>query len=213
MNPLFGAGDDVWLRVYATTMTALLRLAMFTRYPEPGKVKTRLIPVLGPEGAAQVHRRLTRIALEAVCGTGLPYTIWTTGGDEAAFRDWLGEHPFAVQPAGDLGARMARAMAAGASIIVGSDIPALRSAHIRAAAMLLARHEVVIGPATDGGYWLVGMQRLRPELYAHMPWGTDAVLAETRLRAAAHDIDLAETETLDDLDSPADLRRWPALLR
>lgn len=187
-------------------MTAVPRLVIFTRFPEPGKAKTRLIPALGADRAAAVHRRLTERALAAVAATGLAFEVRTTGAPLAAFRGWLGDLDFVDQGDGDLGARMARAVP---GIVVGSDVPDMTAAHLLRAADLLARRDVVVGPAEDGGYWLVGMRRRVPELFDAMPWGTNAVLAETRRRAALHGIDLAETDTLADLDTPADLARWP----
>lgn len=194
-------------------MTASSRLIIFTRYPEPGHAKTRLIPKLGPDGAAQVHRRLTERMLGAARRTGLPFLVAVTGAEPAKFKDWLGAVDIVDQGDGELGERMLRAIGEGPSIIVGSDVPGITSAHLLRAAELLEHHDVVIGPAEDGGYWLVGMRRPLPELFDHMAWGSDTVLAETRARARRLGIDLVETDVLSDLDTPEDLARWPALMR
>lgn len=175
----------------------------------PGQAKTRLIPALGADGAAHLHRRLAERALTVLRETGMHVEVRAAGAPLQAFRDWLGDVDVAGQGEGDLGARMARAMPA---IVVGSDVPGMTAAHVLAAADLLTRHDVVVGPADDGGYWLIGMRRLVPELFESMPWGTPAVFAETRRRAQALGIDIAEADTLADLDTPEDLLKWPELL-
>lgn len=192
-------------------MTVPSRLVLFTRLPVPGEAKTRLIPALGAEGAADLHRRLTERTLEVLDATRLPVEVWTTGGNVAAFRKWLGDRTFVDQGAGDLGERMLRALGRGPAIVVGSDIPAMQRDNILRAADLLARHEAVFGPASDGGYWLVGTRRPLPVLFEGIEWGRDGVLAETLGRAKAAGIDVALGDELDDLDSADDLLRWPEL--
>jgi hypothetical protein len=198
-------------------MTATSRLCIFTRYPTPGAAKTRLIPALGPERAAALHARLTERAVAALRECARPVEVWTTGAPASAFREWLsflrcGEDLlFRDQGSGDLGARMLRAVGAGPAIIVGSDVPGMTAAHVARATALLESHDAVFGPARDGGYWLVGMRRPLPALFADMPWGTGAVLAETQQRARSHGIAIALADTLDDLDTPDDLARWPEL--
>jgi hypothetical protein len=198
-------------------MTVTSRLCIFTRYPTPGAAKTRLIPALGPERAAALHARLTERTVAALLACARPVEVWTTGAPASAFREWLcaalgaADLRFCDQGSGDLGARMLRAIGAGPAIVVGSDVPGMTAAHVVRAAALLESHDAVFGPARDGGYWLVGMRRPLPALFAGMPWGTDAVLAETRQRARSHGIAIALADTLDDLDTPDDLARWPDL--
>lgn len=190
----------------------LPRVALFARFPEPGRAKTRLIPALGPEGAAALHRRLTERTLGVLRASGLPFELRHTGAPEAAFRDWLGEDvPLAGQGEGDLGARMARATAAGAAILVGADLPDLAQRHLDQAVAALRTHPAVIGPAEDGGYWLIGLRAPMPFLFEPMAWGTGVVFAETMARFAARGIVPALLERLPDLDRPEDLRRWPEL--
>ncbi|MGE5256506.1 MAG: TIGR04282 family arsenosugar biosynthesis glycosyltransferase, partial [Hyphomicrobiales bacterium] len=140
------------------------RLILFTRYPEPGATKTRLIPVLGPEGAAEFQRRLTeraaRTAQEVRTNRRLSLEIRHEGGSEASMRQWLGsEFSFRPQGSGDIGARMQQslkaAFAEGAqhAVIIGSDIPGLTSATVVRAFDALDRHDLVFGPAADGGYY------------------------------------------------------------
>ena len=122
------------------------RLVLFTRFPQPGQVKTRLIPALGAAGAAALHRRLTETILATLRSTGLAVELWVTGAPAEAFAAWLGaDVPIRPQGAGDLGARMDRALRPAPAILVGSDLPTLAASHIAAAAALLADGRVALG--------------------------------------------------------------------
>jgi len=189
------------------------RLVLFTRYPIPGMAKTRLIPALGPDGAAALHRRLTERALDTMQASGLPMELRVTGAPLPAFQAWLGETPALVeQGEGDLGARMARAASGAPVVLLGADVPDLSVRQIAAAAAALDHAQVVIGPAEDGGYYLLGLAAPLPFLFEDMPWGTDVVLQRTLERLAAHGIVPVLLDTLADLDRPEDLARWPELL-
>ena len=189
------------------------RVALFARYPEPGRAKTRLIPALGPDGAAALHRRLTERSLAALRASGLPFELRHTGAAPEAFRAWLGGAvPLVEQGEGDLGARMARAAADAPAILVGADLPDLAPRHLRAAAAALETHRAVVGPAEDGGYWLIGLREPMPFLFEPMAWGTADVLAETMARLAARGVAPALLERMADLDRPEDLPRWPDLV-
>ncbi len=189
------------------------RLVLFTRYPTAGLAKTRLIPALGADGAAALHRRLTERALGTLRASGLPMEIRTTGGTAAMFEAWLGAEVALVdQGDGDLGARMARAAAHLPVVLLGADVPDLSLRQVAAAAAALAEGAaVVIGPAEDGGYYLLGLGAALPWLFEDMPWGTGAVLALTVQRLAQRGIVPVLLDTLADLDRPEDLRRWPEL--
>jgi rSAM/selenodomain-associated transferase 1 len=194
-------------------MTHHPRLLLFTRFPEPGRAKTRLIPALGAAGAAALHRCMTERTLATLRATGLPIEVWVTGAPLAAFAEWLGGGTtLRQQGEGDLGARMARALAATPAIIVGADLPALTPAHVAAAAGLLTAGKVALGPAEDGGYYLLGLPAPAPFLFGAMEWGTAAVLAETMRRLDAHGRVFGTLPTLADLDRPEDLARFPGLL-
>ena len=196
---------------YAGIMTVRPRLVLFARYPTPGRAKTRLIPALGPEGAAALHRRLTERTLATLRATGLPVELRTTGASAAAFRRWLGEVDCVPQGGGHLGARMRRAAAAAPAILVGADVPDLGPEHLLAAAEALARTPVTIGPAEDGGYYLIGVAKPLPWLFAPMAWGTDSVRTTTLDRLARRGVGATLLEPLSDLDTPDDLKRWPGL--
>jgi rSAM/selenodomain-associated transferase 1 len=197
--------------LYASNMTVRPRLVLFARFPVPGRAKTRLIPALGPQGAAGLHRRLTERTLATLMATGLPVEIRTTGAPASAFRRWLGEVDCVPQGRGHLGARMRRAAADGPAVLVGADVPDLRPDHLLAATEALQRTPVVIGPAEDGGYYLIGLRAPLPWLFAPMAWGTEVVRATTLDRLTRHGVAATLLEPLPDLDIPDDLRRWPDL--
>lgn len=188
-----------------------VRIVLFTRYPEPGLAKTRLIPALGPDGAAALHRRLTERTLAQVRASGLPFEVRTTGGSSALFAAWLGDTPMADQGAGDLGARMKRAAPPYPAIFIGADAPDISAGHLLAAAAALRRHAGVVGPAEDGGYWLLGLARPLDALFQDMPWGTKHVLPKTLSRFREAGVEPGMMPLLADLDRPEDLRRWPDL--
>ncbi|MFZ4690012.1 MAG: TIGR04282 family arsenosugar biosynthesis glycosyltransferase [Polymorphobacter sp.] len=185
-----------------------MRVALFTRWPEAGKAKTRLIPALGAQGAADLHRRLTERTVATVRAAGLPLEIRSTGADPARFRDWLGVESAVDQGEGDLGERLARTAESLPVLLLGADIPGLAPHHLAAAAAALATAPAVIGPAADDGYWLLGLAVPMPQLFTDIAWGTDAVLAATLARLP---VDTPRLETLSDLDTPEDLAHWPGL--
>src|SRR6266498_3128834 len=199
------------------------RVVVFARAPEPGKVKTRLIPALGEAGAAALHRRLVMHSLRAATDAKLgPVELWCA--PDASARFFLEcERRFGVslhsQGEGDLGARMRRAFGAALArasraILVGSDIPALSPQYLSdAERALVASDDVVIGPAEDGGYVLIGLSRCDAGLFREIPWGGPEVLAETRRRVAALRWRLSELPTLWDLDRLEDLQRLPEAIR
>lgn len=188
-----------------------VRIVLFSRYPEPGLAKTRLIPALGPAGAAALHRRLTERTLVQVRASGLCFEVRTTGGSPEQFAHWLGDAITVDQGEGDLGARLQRAAAPYPVIFIGADAPDLSAGHLIAAAAALRRHAGVVGPAEDGGYWLLGLARPLNALFQDMPWGTEQVLPKTLSRFRDGGVEPAMMPLLADLDRPEDLLRWPDL--
>lgn len=192
-------------------MTLAPTLALIAKYPRAGAAKTRLAPLLGEQGAADLHRRLVERTLATVRASGLPFAVHFTGAAAQDFAAWLGEDvPLVDQGEGDLGARLARAPAPG--VVLGADIPGLTAGHLRDAARALEEVPVVIGPASDGGYYLLGFTSEIPELWRDMPWGTERVLKETEARLQALNLPYRLLEQLDDCDRPEDLAKWPELL-
>lgn len=187
------------------------RVALFTRYPEPGGAKTRLIPALGPGGAARLHRALTERTVSAVRESGLALEVRFTGAPAAAFVDWLGPGSYVDQGDGDLGGRLARAGPPYPTLFIGADAPDLTPALLRNAADALVRTPAVIGPVEDGGYWLLGLARAVDDVFARIDWSTDAVCAQTMARLTAAGIEPVVMPTLADCDRPEDLDRWPFL--
>ena len=192
-------------------MTAVpVRLVLFARYPTPGAAKTRLAPMLGAKAAAALHARLVEQALATLRAVGLPVEVHITGASARRFARWLGEDVvFVDQGEGDLGSRLARV--APPAVIVGADIPDLAVAHLRTAADAVAAGRIALGPAEDGGYYLIGLPAPADDLFDAMPWGTDQVLAETLARLDARRIAPVLLPELADLDRPEDLARWPHL--
>jgi hypothetical protein len=202
------------------------RLILFTRCPEPGTTKTRLIPVLGPEGAADFQRRLTERAAQAAATArsrrGLALEIRHAGGSRTVMQQWLGdEFSYRSQGPGDLGARMEACFRAafeeGAkrAVLIGSDIPALSPAILTRAFDELDRCDLVFGPAADGGYYLIGATaagfRCGTGFFGPgIGWGSPDVLAQTLRRVREANLAYALLDTLADVDGPADL---PAALR
>ena len=187
-------------------------VALFTKWPTPGAAKTRLIPSLGAEGAAQLHARLVEATLATVRASELSFEVRTTGAPPADFVAWLGEDIRVVEQGdGDLGMRLARVPAP--MLLIGGDAPDLTPDLLRRAATALVDEAAVIGPAADGGYWLLGLSRPMPHLFTSMSWGTDAVATETIARLARDGISPVILPTLHDCDRPEDLTRWPHLTR
>jgi rSAM/selenodomain-associated transferase 1 len=191
-------------------------LAILAKAPVAGSVKTRLIPALGAAGAAALHARLIERTVEIACAAAVgPVTLWVTPAPHPCFTALASRFriPLAAQPDGDLGARMLAACqaAAGPAIVIGSDCPALTPSHLRQAADVLRDgHDVVVIPAEDGGYVLIGSRCPQPELFAGMTWSTDQVMAQTRQHLARHRLTWRELPSLWDLDRPEDLARLRA---
>jgi uncharacterized protein len=199
-------------------------VAMLTRLPVAGAVKTRLMAALGPAGAARLHRELTEhVALElaALGATGeAGVEVWHDGGTRQELRQWLGPLPrYRAQPRGPLGVRLAAVLAGAAAsgarrcVTVGSDCPGMTADHLRRALAALDDVDLVLGPALDGGYWLIGLRadavaRALPHLFVGVSWSTSAVLEQTLARAAAARLSTSLLEPLADVDRPEDLPVW-----
>jgi|SRR6185312_9609978 len=191
-----------------------ISVAVLTKAPVPGLVKTRLIPAIGAHAAAILQERLTeRAVLTALAADVGPVTLWyAPDATHPTFLDLVAKRRIALrpQPAGDLGARMLAASSAenGPLLIIGSDCPALADLHLRqAAAALRNGSDVVLVPADDGGYVLVGTRTVQPALFAGISWGTETVLSETRARIQEQRLVSIEQPPLWDVDTENDLRR------
>jgi uncharacterized protein len=194
---------------------------LFTRYPEPGLSKTRLIPILGDQGAADLQRRMTEGIVERIshlaAGRPLSLEIHFDGGDHSLMSAWLGKSRlYKQQEDSDLGSRMACAIAAHlrtkeAIVLTGSDCPEITSILLAEALEALRREDMVIGPACDGGYYLIGVNGgldmdTVSSLFTDIPWGSKTVFADTMARAELHQLTCHILPELHDIDRPEDLR-------
>lgn len=195
-------------------------LLLFTRYPRPGEAKTRLIPALGVDGAAFVQRQMTEqvvaTARQFSAMPGRRLEICSTGADFRAMGLWLGfDLKYFDQREGDLGQRLLRliddsfARGAASVIVIGSDCPALSVDYLEEAATVLeSRADLVLGPARDGGYYLIGMRKVVPSIFEDIPWGSEGVLVATLKAARKLDWQSELLLPLADIDRPEDLDLW-----
>jgi rSAM/selenodomain-associated transferase 1 len=186
-------------------------LVIFVRAPAIGAVKRRLAAGIGPPAAQRFYRETTRRLIRRVAADRRWTTWLAVTPDEYARRGrfWPTDLPRFPQGGGDLGRRMARALgrSGGPSVLVGSDIPDLDVCHVAAAFAALGRADLVFGPATDGGYWLVGVRSpfLLGGLFDAVRWSGPHALADTLANARRRRIALLDP--LDDVDDARDLRR------
>lgn len=210
------------------------QLVVLARWPAPGRCKQRLAASCGSSAlAAAMQRRLswhtvqTAAAAARHCGSEL--RLSASGLGPRALRRWgqqlqLRPLQLDLQRGGNLGCRMHRQLQAGFSrglqqlVLIGSDLPDLQSSDLEQAFSQLERHDLVLGPANDGGYWLIGMtrqgwQRSGAALFTGIPWSTDQVLPLSLQRAAAHGLNVALLRHQSDLDSRSALAPWLRLPR
>jgi rSAM/selenodomain-associated transferase 1 len=188
-------------------------LVAFVKAPRLGRVKSRLARDIGAVAAWRFYRTTMASVLRTLDGNGR-WIRWLAVTPDPATREsilWPPGWRRMPQGPGDLGARMARVMKIlppGPVVIIGSDVPGIRPQHIAQAFHALGRHEAVFGPAVDGGYWLVGLRRRprRPEIFAGVRWSTPAALADTIANLPMTSVTMLET--LQDIDTGADLDGW-----
>jgi rSAM/selenodomain-associated transferase 1 len=193
------------------------QLIVFVKAPRPGAVKTRIAQTAGAGQACNIYREMVATVLQRVAsirGTQLRFSP-DNAADE--IKSWLrSDWIVTPQGAGDLGERLQRtfadSFAGGAErvVIIGSDCPEVKSGDIRAAWKELKSHDVVIGPAIDGGYWLIGLRTPQPELFRAIAWSSDRVLAQTLTQAKALGLRVQLLRILSDIDTEED---WNAYVR
>lgn len=196
-------------------------LVIFAKAPLPGQVKTRLCPPLTPDEAATLHgtfvldmlersgdaRKRARVAFDR-------YLCCSPSADHVYFRILGARHGVGLdtQTGDDLGARMLHAFETLFTrgyrrvVMVGTDIPTLSPRLLNDAVERLDDHDVVLGPALDGGYYLIGLTRAVPELFREVPWSTQDVLPVTQKIAARHNLRVALLTSLRDIDRLEDLQ-------
>lgn len=201
-------------------MAADTLLVQFAREPLPGRVKTRMIPHLSAEQACALHSELVEWTSRQLLAADLgPVELCVAGNPEAELFARLqgqGVARITVQKGADLGQRMLRALQCGLArhgqvILVGSDCPALSPGYLQMAAAALAAAPVVLGPAADGGYVLIGARRIEAAVFAGVSWGGGDVYARTVENLARAGLDFTALPALADVDRPEDLPAWETL--
>lgn len=194
-------------------------LIIFTRYPEIGKTKTRLIPAIGAEKAANLQRIMTEKTLLKVEKLkeflAVEINVYFTGGNLNLMIEWLGEnYHYYQQIEGDLGLKMYSAFQDIFTednqqvIIIGIDCPKLNSEILKEAFIALNNHDLVIGKAIDGGYYLLGLNQLKKSLFTNINWSTSQVFSQTMAIANNLNYNIHELPILRDIDRPEDLKFW-----
>lgn len=191
-------------------------VGIFAKAPVAGLAKTRLIPRLGAQGAAELQRRLiertVRLAYQAKIG---PVSLWCTPDrNHAVFKQMRADFGVTLydQSGDDLGGRMQHALsnlcASGPALLLGCDCVVMTSAIlVECAGLLREQRDAVIVPVEDGGYIAIGLNRPQPLLFDAMPWGTSSVMPETRRRSFSMGLRVAELPVLWDIDQPEDYDR------
>jgi uncharacterized protein len=185
-------------------------ILIFARPALRGKVKTRLARTVGEDRALQVYVALFEHTLREVMNTGIDSFIWWSESTPAATPQGVGS---ALQKGSDLGERMLNAITGSIGekpspvCLIGTDCPGISAALLHHAVEMLARNDVVIGPATDGGYYLIGMNQPHPYLFEQMPWSTPEVFGETLRRCRELGLSVGTLPVMSDIDDENDLLR------
>ncbi len=192
-------------------------LAIMAKSPEKGKVKTRLAKTIGEDDALTVYKNLLSYTIrEANCALW-DTTVYWAGNPE----NTINIHDFrsTSQKGDDLGERMSHAFTeefnngAERVVMIGADCAEVNMQHIERAFGMLKIHDVVIGPATDGGYYLIAMNEIHNELLTDVPWSTEHVLEATKELAEDNHLSIGYLEKLSDVDHASDLEKHAWLLQ
>ena len=190
-------------------------LIVFIKAPRPGTVKTRLAETMGAAEACAVYQRLVKLLLDQLADLENVELCFTPDDANSEIKPWARPTWRRVaQGSGDLGCRLnqafRRAFDQGAkrAVIIGSDCPDVGVEDIQAAWTALWSHDVVLGPATDGGYWLIGLREPHPELFEGISWSTGEVMRQTLERTRAAGLKTHLLRELADVDTEADWRRF-----
>ncbi|MDY0292652.1 MAG: TIGR04282 family arsenosugar biosynthesis glycosyltransferase [Desulfuromonadaceae bacterium] len=189
---------------------------VMTRYPEAGQVKTRLIETLGEHGAANLHKRMAEHTMSTLQPLHDIETadlfVFFNGGSNEQMQRWLGSS-FEYQPqqGSNLGEKMVNSFkhifntGYNRAVILGTDCPDIEGATVVQALKYLRSADLVLGPAEDGGYYLLGLNQTIPQLFEGIEWGSDRVLAQTTQQAKQQNLSIEYLHPLRDIDTPADL--------
>ncbi len=190
-------------------MTNNTLLIVFAKAPEPGKVKTRLMQGMSAEQAAAIYTRLLTHTLTQAIGSGFDVAVWRAGDEHHVFWQQWPQLCYYRQAEGDLGEKMAVAIQQGLKtheqvLIIGSDCYAMDAAYLQQAGQLMLQCDVLIGPADDGGYVLMGVKHMHAPLFKDIRWSTDQVLPQTEAVIKALNLQPSYLPTLNDIDTPDD---------
>lgn len=189
-------------------------LGVFVKAPAPGRVKTRLAAEVGVHSAAEIYRHLGRRVVSACAGADHETVVWFAPAEaRLVVREWLQGlcvAAYRAQVSGTLGARLDAAFrwhfhdGARRVIMIGSDCPGVDADLVSRAMAALDAHDLVVGPAHDGGYYLIGLRAPAPQLFQDIAWSTEAVLEETLARARQLGLGAALLPMLRDVDTASD---------
>lgn len=195
-------------------------LMLFCKAPQPGLVKTRLTPILSPEQACDIHIKLSLNTLQLATQTKIcPVQLWCAPSTEHDFFSTVAKnYPITLrqQQGNDLGERMQHAFCGALksysqALLMGCDCPSLTANDLHEALVALQQtSDIVLAPAEDGGYVLIGLNQLQPSLFLDMPWGTNQVLDQTRQQIQTLGLRHHELNQQWDVDTPEDLARFLA---
>ncbi len=225
---VIGAGTKILFTIFKAALglmpeskgqSSAERIIVFTRYPEPGMVKTRLAPILGKQGAAALQQLMSEHIIKRVRDLQrrrhVTLEVRYLGGSLIEMSRWLGHDiEYREQRGSDLGERMTLAFqdafAQGSTrvLLIGSDCPGISCSLLAQGLDALLHHDVVFGPAVDGGYYLVGMKQSHPSLFSGLTWGTSDVLQQTLDIARSMNLSAFALTKLSDVDRPEDLTVW-----
>jgi len=188
-------------------------LLIFIKNPEPGKVKTRLAATVGPEKAYQIYLKLLSLTIDTAMEVDADRQVWYSSYIDS--EDSISETDFKKrkQVGKNLGARMLHAFKSGFKegydniVIIGSDCPDVNPVLFEQAFNELSEYDLVIGPSADGGYYLLGMNKLQPELFRDIDWSTERVLKQTLEKAKSISLSVASLPELNDIDTIEDLEK------
>ena len=191
------------------------QLVVMAKRPQIGRVKTRLARDIGACEALRFFRSASAALIRRVGRDPRWQTVIAVAPDDAMHERgiWPASVPRVPQGGGDLGERMGRLfreLPPGPVVIIGADIPGITSAHVASAFAALGKHDAVLGPADDGGYWLVGLRR-RPriaEIFANVRWSSEHTFGDTAKNIQGQGMSLAMIGTLADIDTGADFSKW-----
>jgi rSAM/selenodomain-associated transferase 1 len=191
------------------------KLIIFVKYPEPGRVKSRIASEIGAEKAAGVYSLMAETIIEKVSKTDAHETIifFDPPEREKEIIAWLGNsvRSYEHQRGTTIGDKMSNAFLSGFSsgaekaVLIGTDIPEITADTVRAAFKGLDETDVVLGPAEDGGYYLIGLRQPEPRLFSGISWSTNVVLAQTIDRIEELSLEYYQLETLRDIDTYDDI--------